>query len=270
MSKQTPPNPFGEKTVVQVRNPSAAPAPTPETTSETGAGEKTVVHARSNLKATFDERTVVRPSSSLPADMPPLPKAEAPKIPDAPKAEAIKVEAPKVEAPKIPEAPKVEAQVTQQPAPKQEPSFTSFTPSSHTTEPQSGGAVQIKTAEAEEPVKKPKKEKAPREPRQPLDQRTKLMIAGGAAVAILAVVFMMAGGDATSEAPKTPQQNAQTQGAGEQSMASQEPSETGAPKIQQLSGPPATTTTDVLNRFDRAALRAQERAEQYSRSGGGF
>ncbi len=246
MSKrETPPSPFSEATVVQTRTP--APAPTPvEHSNDSGAGEKTVVHARSNLKATFDERTVVRPSNgSFPSDMPPVPKAEAPKIPDVPKA---------ADVPKKAEAPKAE------------PAVASFAVGTDST----GGAVQLKTAEADEqPVKKSKKEKAPREPRKPLDQRTKLFIAGGAATAILAVIFMMSGGDSTEPTPAR-QHAAAEHAQGEESMASQEQSQGGAPKFQQLPGPPASTTTDVLNRFDRAALRAQERAEQYSRSGGGF
>ena len=267
MSKrETPPSPFSEATVVQTRTPSPAPTPV-EHSNDSGAGEKTVVHARSNLKATFDERTVVRPSNgSFPSDMPPVPKAEAPKIPDVPKAADVpkKAEAPKAE-PAIASFAVGTVSTSAAPSPSATPVVT---PSSYSDS--TGGAVQLKTAEADEqPVKKSKKEKAPREPRKPLDQRTKLFIAGGAATAILAVIFMMSGGDSTEPTP-APQHASAEHAQGEESMASQEQPQAGAPKFQQLPGPPASTTTDVLNRFDRAALRAQERAEQYSRSGGGF
>lgn len=268
MSKrETPPNPFGEATVVQSRT-SNTPPPLPTENQSEGGGEKTVVHARSNLKETFDARTVVRPASTLPKDMPPVPKAEEVKNSEPPKATAVAAKATepakKADAPKATAAPKVPEK------PKLENSVASFAVNSSNTSPaidKTGGAILLKSAEVQELMEKSKKEKKPREPRKPLDQKTKLFIAGGAAAFVLALIFMFTGGS-SSEAPAN--QTAANTEEGEESLASQETPDSNAAKFQQLSGPPASTTTDVLNRFDRASQRAQEKAESYSKSSGGF
>lgn len=263
MSKrETPPSPYSEATVVQTRNP--APPPSPEKASRDAhqpeGSERTVVQGRSNLKETFDAHTVVRTSSSFPPEMPSPPRAAAPQIPEAP--------------PRYVEPTPVAAA-----APVAKPAAVTAPVAKEQTNPvfeQTGGAVQISAAVVEEkPAKKAKKEKVPREPRaprKPLDQRSKILIASFAVVAVLALVFVM-GGTSTSETSASAAQTngqAATPDEGQKNLASEQPGQPDQPKFQQLPGPPAATTADVLNRFDKASARAQERAEQYSRSGGGF
>lgn len=247
MSKrETPPSPYSEATVVQTRNPAPTPASSPKAHEPEGS-ERTVVQGRSNLKETFDARTVVRTSSSFPPEMPTPPKAPSPRIPEPP----IRLEVAQPEPVKEAAAPAVFEQT--------------------------GGAVQITaptpavTASEEKPVKK-KKEKVPREPRKPLDQRSKLLIASFAVVAVLALIFVFGGSENSEQPTQQAQADAQANSPdkGQENLASEQPAQGEAGKFQPLSGPPAATTADVLNRFDRASARAQERAEQYSRTGGGF
>lgn len=65
---------FGEKTVVHSSRPTAGDSHADDTPKVPPGADKTVVFAQSNLKETFDARTVVRPSKSVAAESPRLPE----------------------------------------------------------------------------------------------------------------------------------------------------------------------------------------------------
>jgi hypothetical protein len=217
-------DPFSEKTVVQTKE-EATPTPV-------RGGEKTVVFAQSNLKETFDAKTVVR--SSKPASLPDsLPTEAPPPAPHETPAKVIAVELPEVSIGEADTNPDVRV----------------------------SSAAFVSASEADS--EKPKLSKAERRAaRAELDRKTRTYVAAFAAVCVLAIACVV-----VAFGNKTPEKSAVANAAGETpnlettEMASEADS---APPVHMAKEAPSLgaykTTTEVLKDFERAAKKAQDRS----------
>lgn len=270
-------NPFNEATVVQSRQSfadtagesefnladdeshdevPATPPPPPVSRSESvspQSQEKTVVFAKSNLKETFDARTVVmtKPAREASVTPPSLPTAAPVSVSPAPapSAAAAPPAAPAAAAPAAAAAAEEKPKVLAVELPA---------PSLEKTDP----GVKVQTGsfamkvEKDEPAPKKLSNEARREARKQLDRRTKTMVAAFATVCALVVLcLLVAFGGPKAETSKTADQPATSHASTELASTNEAP----AP-VAKKTFTDYQNTTDVLSKFDRAAQKAQQHA----------
>lgn len=234
-------DPFSEKTVVQTKE-EATPTPV-------RGGEKTVVFAKSNLKETFDAKTVVR--STKPASLPdeaPASLSTPPPTPTATSTSTSKEAPAKVIAVELPMPSIGDADTN----PDVRVSSAAFAAGS---EPAASGSASSE---------KPKLSKSERQAaRAELDRKTRTYVAAFAAVCVLAIACVV-----VAFGNKSPEKSAvATAGGGDTSaletteMASESETAPARNAMREVSSLGAyKTTTEVLKDFDRAAKKAQDRS----------
>jgi hypothetical protein len=242
-------NAFSEKTVVQTR-PNFEDSPNngsnhsdqadqtnevdqnDESSSRPQSGDRTVVYAQSNLKETFDARTVVRSSKPV------AQAATAAKT-------SRKFVPPTEEIPMLPpaETPVPDARVEAASAPLRNDSELALNP---------------------------KKSLTPDERRllrEALDRKKSRMIAAFAAFCTVVILGLLVAFNGPKSNETIASKGSEKKSIGEKSdLASEAPA--AGKKLRDAEN--FVTTTDVLEKFDHAAQKSQERALDYSKSSSGF